>query len=65
MYDCTVGALVPIGRALTNKKPTVCLVSCVGSVPEEEQAEKSAKISSSAKTSAEEAVHDVVKDDTE
>ena len=22
MYDRTVGALVPIGRALTNKKPT-------------------------------------------
>ena len=38
----------------------VCLISYLGSVPEE-----SAKISSSAKTSAEEAVHDVVKDDTE
>ena len=44
----------------------VCLISYPGSVPkEEEHAEKSAKNSSSAKTSAEEAVHDVVKDDTE
>ena len=44
----------------------VCLISYPGSVPrEEELAEKSAKNSSSAKTVVLEAVHDVIKDDTE
>ena len=42
------------------------MISYPGTVPrEEELAEKSAKNSSSAKTSGEEAVHDVIKDDTE